>query len=861
MTTLPASYGHGDHRKRPVVTYGRPARNSTFSGTSVKSFYDDPRNGASPSKLKRPTASIIRKSKDADDEFDVPMSDDEVTSALSKSKKNNKPPTKTSPLSARGDGNDRSNGDVDSASPRKRKRTVSQTAQSSIVRPLAKVNKSQGVKTETEKVTVESAQPRRSRRQVATGIDSTSAPSSHNTDSHVTHTTRSMGLPTKSTCPLSLVVASPTSPADSVSSISTTPKQKKLWHELLLSDPPDEDVQNSTPNPMHLSPHRILNQPNASMSQPLITNVPGTAKARIVDRLKRKTVAAHRSDESSEDEANEPLEGMPSQTLELPRTSVQSVPQESTQHSQSQSRAQRQLSSTSQGAQKVTYARSRTYLQDSLEDMIFGDLPIDATERPIASARRTKTSPRTISKSKVSINHDSDEESVQGIRSIHDLRAAGHKSRFMDDVTRLLDDIKNPKPSTRSQRRMALMELSGTLADSEFVSRFIENGFDASIIAQFQYAGMDVLADMLLCVVLTRIAQASASLLQGGVLDFLTSYLDETKEINQIARERKSNMSKVAQSDYVDFMEKFRSSDVWQDCSPEYLSPSSVALVSINCIVVAHRRNKNSGTILSPHTASKLVSLATNHTSGSEHTSQAVINRALSTLEAATTLDVDSTSSDVWSVETLAQLAAALPQFLSMSRPSQELALRFCCSVTNDNKDNSSVFCEPHTIQLVVSLIIDGFNSRNTSVETELDSDHDLLVLALGLMINLAGVSDAAREYAARVKDEGFAALVDIFVKGQKKAAESQSEEEMQAHIPYAWLSVLLGYICLNKAIRARVSSWLPGENGAVLVDAVEGIAQMSQQVDSQVAEEEKEISSGFTQKLKALVADLRDGV
>ncbi|KAH0264750.1 hypothetical protein KCU71_g20113, partial [Aureobasidium melanogenum] len=465
MTTLPASYGHGDRRKKPVVTYGRPARNPTFSTTSVKSFYDESRNVSSPSKLKRPTASTIRKSKDADDEFDVPMSDDEDTTAPSKAKKNHKPSTKTNPLSARGDSNGGSNGDVDSASPRKRKRTVSQTAQSSIVRPLAKVNKSQGVKTETEKVTVESAQLRRSRRQVATGITPTSASSSHNTDPHVTHTKRSVGLSTKSACPLSPIVASPTSPADSVSSISTTPKQKKLWHELLLSDPPDEVVQNSTPNPMHLSPHHTLNRPNSSTSQPLIANVPGTAKARIVDRLKGKTVSAHSSDGSSEDEANGPLEGTPSQNLELPRRFEQSMPQESKQHSQSQSRVQRQLSSTSQGAQKVTYARSRTYLQDSLEDMIFGDLPIDATERPIASARRTKTSPRTTSKSKVSINHDSDEESVQGIRSIHDLRAAGHKSRFMDDVTRLLDDIKNPKPSTRSQRRMALMELSGTLAD------------------------------------------------------------------------------------------------------------------------------------------------------------------------------------------------------------------------------------------------------------------------------------------------------------------------------------------------------------------------------------------------------------
>lgn len=861
MTTLPASYGNGDRRKRPVVTYGRPARNLTFSATSVKSFYDESRNVASPSKLKRPTASTIRKSRDADDEFDVPMSDDEATTAPIKSKKNHKAPTKTSPLAARGHGNSNSNGHVDSASPRKRKRTVSQTAQPSMVRPLAKTNKSQEVTTESEKIAVDSTQPRRSKRQVATGTPTTSASSSHNTNRHVTQAKRSVGLSTKSACPLSPVVASPTSPADSVSSISTTPKQKKLWHELLLSDPPDEGIQNSTLNSRYLSPNRALDRPDLATPQPFVANVTSTNKARIVDRLKGKTESVQSSDESSEDEANESQEAMASQRLELPRTFVQSAPQESTQHSQSQNRLQTQLSSTSQGAQKVTYARSRTYLQDSLEDMIFGDLPIDATERPIASARRTKTSPRKPSKSKASINNDSDEESVQGIRSIHDLRAAGHKSRFLDDVTRLLDDIKNPKPSTRSQRRMALIELSGTLTDNEFVSRFIENGFDASIIAQFQYASMDVLADMLLCVVLTRIAQASASLLQGGVLDFLTSYLDETKDIIQIARERKSNMSKVAQSDYLEFMEKVRSSNIWEGCSPEYLSPSSVALVSINCIVVAHRRNKNSGTILSPQTASKLVSLATDNASGSENTSQAVINRALSTLEAATTLDVDSASSDVWSVELLAQLATALPRLLSMSRHSQELALRFCCSVTNDNKDNSSVFCEPHIIQLIVSLIIDGFNSRNTAVEVELDSDHDFLVLALGLMINLTGMSDAAREHAARAKDEGLAALVDIFVTGHKKAAESQSEEEMQAHIPYAWLSVLLGYICLNKGIRARISDWLPGENATVLVDAVEGIAQMSQQVDSQVAEEKEEISSGFTQKLQALVADLRDGM
>jgi len=859
MTTIPGTYGNGPRRKPPVVTYGKPARNSTFSTTGTKSFYDDSRIPASQSKLKRPTASAIKKTKEADDEFDVPMSDDESTPVPSKPKKLHKPLVKTSPVAP--SASSIGNGHSDPDSPRKRKRTVSQPVQPPNARPTAKANKVQQDKIAAEQTAVDAPQPRRSRRQVA-GVNSiTSAPSSHRSDRNVAQTTQSVGSSRKSACPLSPVVASPTSPADSISSISTTPKQKKLWHELLLSDPPDEGVPNSALNSVQFSTNRALGRPIDLTPQPRDAQDSGANKARLVDRLKGKAVSAQSSDESSEDEASEPLEEPTSQHAEVLRTVTQSEPQDSTQHSQSQSRLQAQLSSTSQGAKRVTYARSRTYLQDSLEDMIFGDLPIDAIERPIASARRTNVSSAATSKSKLISSHESDEETSQGIRSIHDLRAAGHKSRFLDDITRLLDDIKNPKPSTRSQRRMALIELSGTLTDSDFASRFIENGFDASIVAQFQFAGMDTLADMLVCVVLTRIAQASASLLQGGVMEFLTPFLDETRDITQIARERKSNMSKVAQSDYLEFMEKVRSADVWEDCSPECLSPCSIAVMSIDCIVVTHRRNKNSGTILSPHTAAKLVSLATGHASGSEHVSQAVTNRALSALEAATTLDVESASSDVWSVDVLAQVASALPQLLCMSSRSQELALRFCCSVTNDNKDNSSVFCDPLTIQLIVSLIIDGFNSRKTASEVELGSDHDILVLALGLMINLTGVSEVARERAASVKDEGLAALVDIFVEGQKQAAESQSEEEMQAHIPHAWLTVLLGYICLDLKARARVSDWLPGENGTVLVDAVEGIASMSQQVDSQVAEEKGEISSGFTQKLQALVACLRDGV
>ncbi|KAI5209038.1 hypothetical protein E4T39_00998 [Aureobasidium subglaciale] len=838
MTTLPgsSSYTNGDRRKRSVVTYGRPARNTTFSANSVNNFYDESSNAASPSKLKRPTATATatRKIKDTDDEFDIPTSDEEAMPVPLRTNKSHKTPIKASQVVVAA--KFKEDGDPDSASP--------------LAVPITKELSS----AETESVVVDASHPRRSRRQIAAGASVTSVPSSLHPGLDFEQRTPYVKFVKKSACPLSPVVVSPTSPADSVSSISTTPKQTKLWHELLTSDPPDMDTHQPNMDSVRLPPNRVLVQSTVSNSHSQFT--PTIHRARIVDRLKKNAS----SDENSDDEADEPSAGLMSKDMKFPNQFAQSVSQEPKQHSQLQSRQQTQSLSISQGTKKVTYARSRTYLQDSLEDMIFGDIPIDATERPAASARRIKAPPMAKSKSMMAQNPESDEDASQGIRSIHDLRAAGNKSRFLDDVTRLIDEIKSPTPSSRSQRRMALMDLSGALTDSSFVSRFIEHGFETSIIAQFQYAGIDILADMLLCVVLVRIAQASASLLRGGVLEFLTPYLDDTKDIAHIARERKSNMSKVAQSDYIEFMERARTGDVWESCSPEYLSPCAIALMSIDIIVVTHRRNKHTGAILSPTTASKLVNLATSHASGPESVSQAVSNRALSALEAATTLDIESASSDVWSVETLSRIASALPKLLGRSKHSKGLALRFCCSVTNKNEDNSSVFCEPHTIDLIVSLIIDYFNSRKPQGTEGAESNHDLLVLALGLMINLTSVSQIARERTANTKDEGLATLVGIFVKGQEHAAESQSEEEMQASIPYGWLSVLLGYICLDRTARTKICDELPGKNGVVLVDAVEVMALMSQQVDSQAAEEREETTSGFTQTLLALVDRLRNG-
>lgn len=860
MTTLPglpSAVANGDRRKKPPITYGKPTRNATFSTTGAKSFYEASKH-SSPSKLKRPTTSKVNRAESTGDDFDIPLSDEEPSSVAPRITKTLKSPSTGLHVN---DGN----GEVDSASPRKRKRIISQAAH-----PVTQHTRTPGKAKEFEetgsKDTVGDAQPRRSKRQTTAQHSATPALVSPRSYKRTSMVMKSPKLQTTIACPSSPIVASPASPADSVSRAPITPKQEKLWHELLLSDPPETDTHQSTTGLSHTSSQRVPARSTTRIPNTLVASSSDTHKARIVDHLKPEGSNSDDSEVESIEDSDEFRQDAIRQdaVLQAPQVSIEpkiSVTQEAARYSQSQNRLQTQSSTTSQ---KVTYARSRTYLQDSLEDMIFSDLPIDIAERPSAASRRTKAVGTSKNGPKTGINDDSDDGLTQGIRSIHDLRAAGHKNRFLDDANRLIDDIKSPKPSTRAQRRSALMELAGCLVEKDFTSRFIEYGFDSSIVAQLQYSDMDDIANVLLCIIIARMAQSSESLLQGGSLEFLASQLGHTKDVNQLARDRRSNMSKVAQSDFIKFMESVRASDAWGTSLPENLSPRLVALMGIESLVVTHRRNGNVGAILPASIGATLADLAIDTDPAPRNISQTTRNTALSALEAATLHNVESASSSVWSVQLLSRIAAALPSFFEMPRPSQALALRLCVSATNTNEENCSVFCEVVTLELLVSQVLTGFDQPKNKY-SDADCDRDILVLALGLLINLANESEAAREGLLQVKDDMLIALVGVFLRGRENSADIESEEnleQMQDNVVHGWLAVFLGTACLNSRVREQVRKNLPNHDDSVLIEAVEQFVLHHQQVDSQTMDEEHDMSAAYahhTRQLTELVTCLRN--
>lgn len=74
------------------------------------------------------------------------------------------------------------------------------------------------------------------------------------------------------------------------------------------------------------------------------------------------------------------------------------------------------------------------------------------------------------------------------------------------------------------------------------------------------------------------------------------------------------------------------------------------------------------------------------------------------------------------------------------------------------------------------------------------------------------------------------------------------------------YLSVLISYLCINEAVRLRVSSHLQGGTLKSLLDAVEEFLRYHQQIDEEIhsKDEDVDIKAGFIRRLQEVVDDLR---
>lgn len=919
MATLSdSSYSSGQRRKKPV-TYGKASRNTTFTAQGVGAFFDNSEDKDStalrPKRLPTITRTLpkrpVPRKEPVRDEFDVPVSDDETPQKPSKPTQVKPAPTGHSSLRPRREATtpnklqkeQKRKSPNDGSPAQKRTRTASPVSpsvldvqlsgppcpvmkppspeQGNVRRSRRNVSKSTTIRPSPPKGI---SAPARLHQMVSDAVsqDQIHVPDPSNANNY----TESQDISSVDELP-----GTPRRPAMLRSASSITPKQSQLWSQLLSSDPVDpqsevSDERLSRTAKPQVSHRRTYAKPSSSKrSTSDMVNGELPRQARLVDHLKQTAQPHDESDESDGETIFEyPAERL-DRNVETTRTETkplrsQKFTLDNTQKSSVHESQSQQLDSQSSNSQntagsKMTYARMRSYLQeDNFEDNLMSALPTEEPIKATTAARRVGGGPlkkgKTKSNSMFDFDDESDDGATTGIRSIHELRAAGNKKRFVDDNAALFEDIKDHKASSKSRRRSALIELATKLLEKSFLTRFVEHSFDDELSAEFSVPYSDTVSDAAICAVLAQISdredgdESLADLYRAGALDVAVRCLNEKRPVSQIAKDRRSNMSKVAQSNFLEFSETIRISNLWGDQKPEMLTLQLLGLKCMELMVLRLRRQGNKSSMLSPNIIAKLVSLVTlddDQIKDASPTSPQAITRrlALSILEFASTSKEMVTT---WSTEQWEQIVSVLPAMVQLRGQSQALVLRLCINLTNGNADNCETCSQGKVVKVIIHQIAEGFDRLHDGAdEEEQKARLDSLILLLGLMINLAEFSDAACEEAANVEVNGLASLASTFIRGQERIEDAQSEEETQSNVAYGFLAVMLGNLCQNYRAREQVRVCLPGNKLQTLLAAIAEFAHYNHTVDSQTHQndEGKDVWAQFTGRLMAVVERLQE--
>ncbi|OQO03603.1 hypothetical protein B0A48_10268 [Cryoendolithus antarcticus] len=649
-----------------------------------------------------------------------------------------------------------------------------------------------------------------------------------------------------------------------------TPKQKQLWADFLGSEDAQEAPTAAT-SMRRLKLHDSSDPIGKSSLVPAKRSQPCTAsrrRTRAVDRLKAARLDASDSEgsESSEDADDSEMPDIEDSTARHkadPQTLAHEPPRQCT-------------TATSQETKpvdgpRITYAKVRSHLaEDSLEGMIL-DLPTETPQRAAATARRVGR-PAEVQTSGFDLDDD-DDGTAKGVRTIHELRAAGRSTRVMGEIGDLLQEIADHTQGSRSRRRAALLELATKLLDPKFTQQFVGHGFEHQLLAEHG-APPDTIADFILAsaYMLLAASDLSTHTLKSfqKALPWLIIQLGNQQHVGKLAKARSSNMSKAAQGDVVAFVEKLRASSGFKDRQPEILTPRLVALKTIDALVGKLRNSGNRSTLLSAADLGAIVpssGLDTALRTSSDGLLEAEL--VISLLEALSTLSAVSE----WPkqvMKSIGSLPSALATASDAAPHSKWLSYRLCLNVTNDPSIDHTVFAGQNAVQYILNDIVSGFAAlQNPTVTLEEISEEtmalnlDLLVLAIGIMVNLAEHSAAARtKCLLPLSLPDLQNAISIFTTGQDKLEDAESELESQANVALGYLAVMLANLCQDAEVRHIIAQALPGGTLAVLIGAIEEFVLYHEKVDGLSFEgaEGQEVWSVFTGRLQEVLGRLKGG-
>ncbi|TIC99946.1 hypothetical protein CH35J_005666 [Colletotrichum higginsianum] len=463
---------------------------------------------------------------------------------------------------------------------------------------------------------------------------------------------------------------------------------------------------------------------------------------------------------------------------------------------------------------------------------------------------------------------DAEEESSSkggGIIDIHALRQAGANHRFADSMADLLDRVGTPQalmsPSSRS-RRNALLELASKLRDKTFVRQFRDQGAKDAL---FQAIGQEedlVSGFVLLSVLLVLFTSYSVphlvpQLQSEGIAQLASRLFELDEDIVDIAGQRKSNLSRNAQSSLGTLKSTIQQLDLWKGSPPAVLSPRTVALkaVSVLCKDGDSRATRD---ILADLT-DQLFAFAENgweqsRVEGIEGTNGGL---ALSLLEGYSIAAMESDAGPRWTKLYLPIVADILTA--AMARPLQQFGdfestmLKLALNTTNNNPAAAGAFSRGELFRELAGACVVGFELLQQSVRQGAFSKdvYETLMLLLGVMINTSEHCPSTRRSVDAWQGwdgSPLDKLMDVYLENRESAGTADSVEKTSIAVAHGYLAILLGYLSLGGQVRRRLEEKSQGRGTKYLLDSIQVFMALHQKLDT----------DELTTSLQNLVNELR---
>lgn len=600
-------------------------------------------------------------------------------------------------------------------------------------------------------------------------------------------------------------------------SISTTPKQAALW-DALLSDP-QESPQ------LQLSP---------ALPRSALLRRTTTGRSRLIDTL----IPAVESSDAVE----EIVDHKPNNQSEISTTAQDSQDSRGDELTTSQHTYRRVQS-------KFTYGGQRSFLEEqSFALAAENDVDTRSTQSTYTATASglAKDWPSQQQSTTFDFSVPDAEEDSQGMRSIHELRAAADSFQFDNDL--LFDDLERIGKDNFSRKRTALLEICTKLGNKSYRERFIQNGLELRVVNACRAESDTILNSVVAGITVYALSgsissQLAAQLTAAGAIEKMISLLPLEKELASLAKDRRNNMSKVAQSTTADLQKSLSSSAIWGETNPKILTPRLLGLKAWELLVRKMRKDGDISALVTRLQLENLLSLLEQKVHRLESIDfkpgpddRLIVEILLSLLESLTIAEACSTDLNLWNSSTLTKLVSSLNTALSVPdaipQQARDLILRICLNLANNHEANSEAFSNPSFITKLISTINEGFIFEET--QRPADSNPaalDRLILTLGAMLNLAEWSEPARLFLLE-NPGNLDSLLQHFTTSRGQISEADSLASSSQNVAHGYLAVLLGNLCKSPQIRAQIQAKLPNGSFAVLRDAVEEFLRHHKEAD-----------------------------